>query len=146
MQDRVWAFSIQPAGLFCLLRASALLPHHPYRNFFILVRVKRPPVIMILLSILAGAGIVQMTVLIGISIYRTVEFHQQINELQARVVLLGQDVRDLQDMRQKSYNPEFLEQLARCQGFVGEKEEILVDQHALQEVNEAACRLPVLRP
>ncbi|GGJ50272.1 hypothetical protein GCM10008938_40240 [Deinococcus roseus] len=101
---------------------------------------------MILLSVLAGLGIIQMTVLIGYSIYRTVEFHQQIRELEARVTLLKQDVADLSNMRQKSFDPEFLRQLARCQGYVGEKEEVFVDQKAVQGVNEAECRLPVLRP
>ncbi|WP_051964596.1 septum formation initiator family protein [Deinococcus misasensis] len=108
--------------------------------------MKRPPILMVILSVLAGLGIIQMTVLIGYSIYRTVEFHQQINELEGRVSLLKQDVADLKNMRQKSYDPEFLRQLARCQGFVGEKEEILVDKNARQDVNEAECRLPVLRP
>lgn len=108
--------------------------------------MKRPPILMVLLSVLAGLGIIQMTVLIGYSIYRTVEFNQQIQELEARVALLKQDVGDLKNMRQKSFDPEFLRQLARCQGFVGEQEEVLVDNKAMQDVNEAECRLPVLRP
>ena len=89
---------------------------------------------MVIASVLAGLGIIQMTFLIGQSLYRSYDWTREIRVLHAEVGQLRQDIRTLSDVESRTTTPEYLRELARCQGFVGEGEQVVVDERATAAV------------
>nr|WP_255578986.1 MULTISPECIES: septum formation initiator family protein [unclassified Deinococcus] len=81
-------------------------------------------------SLLAGLGIVQLTFQLGNSVYRTLTWSAETRQTQARVQTLERDVQILQDAVRASQDPEYLRALARCRGFVGKNERVVVASDA----------------
>ncbi|MBB6098804.1 hypothetical protein HNR42_002239 [Deinobacterium chartae] len=106
--------------------------------------MRRPPVLLILISVLAGIGIMQMTLMIGATAYRSALWGRQISEVRDEVNRLRRDVRILEQVRAHADDPEYLRSLARCLGFVGTDEQVIVDQKAPHQPNPAECRAPAL--
>lgn len=106
--------------------------------------LSRLPIIMMLASLLLGLGIVQLTFQIGNSIYRSATWQNETRETKARVAGLQKDVKILQDAESSASDPAYLEQLARCQGFVGRNEAVIVSPNAPTNPGEscAPVRLP----
>ena len=92
--------------------------------------MKRPPVLMMIASVLAGLGIVQMTFLVGQSVYRTISWSAQARALHGDNEQLSKDIGVLGSVRAHLDDPDYLRALARCQGFVGQGEQVVVAQDA----------------
>ncbi|MFB9990726.1 cell division protein FtsB [Deinococcus oregonensis] len=105
---------------------------------------QRLPVTLMLASLLAGLGIVQLSFQLGLMAYRSVTWTQETRATQSRVQGLEQDVKVLQDAERSASDPSYLEQLARCQGFVGAAETVVVSSTApgTPSDNCVARRLP----
>ncbi|MDB5044275.1 MAG: cell division protein FtsB [Deinococcus sp.] len=88
--------------------------------------LQRLPVTLMLASLLAGLGIVQLSFQLGLIVYRTTTWSQETRDTETRVRGLEQDVKVLQDAERSASDPIYLEQLARCQGFVGATETVVV--------------------
>ncbi|WP_235610305.1 cell division protein FtsB [Deinococcus aerius] len=89
-------------------------------------QVQRLPLTLILTSLLAGLGIVQLSFQLGNLAYRTATWTRETRQTQARIRGLERDLRLLRDAERAAQDPAYLEVLARCQGFVGENEEVVV--------------------
>ncbi|ULH14618.1 septum formation initiator family protein [Deinococcus sp. KNUC1210] len=106
--------------------------------------IRRFPVSMMLACLLAGLGSVQMTFLIGNSLYRsytwTTEHHQIDSELRS----LNVDLRVLRETQARANDPEALRAQARCLGFVGKGETVVVAENAPSGINDNcdAVRMP----
>lgn len=107
-------------------------------------QLSRLPVIMMLASLLLGLGIVQLTFQIGNSIYRSVTWKQETQVTMKRVRELQQDVNILKDAERMALDPGYLEQLARCQGFVRNSERVVIATNAPTNPGDncSAVRLP----
>lgn len=90
----------------------------------------RLPITLMISSVLLGLGIVQLTFHLGNSMYRSVTWTQEIKETSARVQGLQRDVNILRDAEKAAQNAEYLEQLARCQGYVRKTESVVVSPSA----------------
>ena len=88
--------------------------------------VRRLPLTMMIASVLAALGIVQMSFLLGQSVYRYVTWTQQTALVQAQETQLKQDVQILQDAKDKASDPTYLNALARCLGYVGSSEQVVL--------------------
>lgn len=99
---------------------------------------------MMLTSLLAALGIVQLTFQLGNTIYRSVTWTAETKETQAHIRQLEHDVTVLQDAQANAGNPDYLRELARCQGFVGVNEKIIVSPNAPDNPGENCkpMRLP----
>lgn len=95
-----------------------------------LQRLQRLPLTMMVASLLAGLGIVQLTFQLGNSVYRSLTWSAETRQTQARVQTLERDVQILQDAVRASQDPEYLRALARCRGFVGKEERVVVASDA----------------
>lgn len=107
-------------------------------------QVQRLPLTLMLASLLAGLGIVQLTFQLGNLAYRTALWTRDTHAAEARIQALERDVRVLQEAERGASDPAYLEILARCQGFVGEGEQIVVAPNAPETPGEncAVRRLP----
>ena len=95
--------------------------------------VRRLPLTMMIASLLAALGIVQMSFLLGQSVYRTLTWTQQTSQALGQQAQLQQDVRVLQEAVSKASDPEYMNALARCIGYVGKNEQVVVAQSAQDE-------------
>ncbi|MVN88451.1 cell division protein FtsB [Deinococcus sp. HMF7620] len=93
-------------------------------------RLQRLPLSMMVASVLAALGIVQLSFQLGHLAYRSVVWSAQTRETLDRVALLEGDVRVLKDAIQAASDPAYLEQLARCEGYVGKTEQVIVSSTA----------------
>ncbi|WP_428194501.1 cell division protein FtsB [Deinococcus saxicola] len=107
-------------------------------------RLARLPLTMILTSLLAGLGIVQLSFQLINTGYRSVSWTRQTGEAQTNIRGLERDVQVLQDAETNANTPGYLRELARCQGFVGADERIIVSPDAPESPGEncKALRLP----
>lgn len=107
-------------------------------------QLRRLPVALMLASVLAGLGIVQLTFQLGNLAYRTLTWQADTRATQARIEALERDVRVLREAERGAQDPAYLEILARCQGFVGGNEEVVVALDAPKTPGEtcATLRLP----
>ena len=107
-------------------------------------RLTRLPLTMMLTSLLAGLGIVQLSFQLINTAYRSVTWTQQTGETRVRIQGLEQDVQVLQDAETNTNSPDYLRELARCQGFVGKDERIIVSPDAPESPGEncKTLRLP----
>jgi hypothetical protein len=99
---------------------------------------------MVLASVLAGLGIVQMSFMVGQSLYRSYEWTREITVLRGEIRDLQSDLRTLREVEARTSTPEYLRDLARCQGFVGKEENVVVDERATaaRQGNCEPVRLP----
>ena len=106
--------------------------------------VRRLPLTMMIASLLFALGIVQMTFLLAQSSYRYITWTQQTREVQTQEAKLKRDVQILQDAVAQSGDPEYLDALARCLGYVGKDETVVVAKSAspTSAGNCAPLRLP----
>ncbi|PNY81153.1 cell division protein FtsB [Deinococcus koreensis] len=93
-------------------------------------RAARLPLALMLTSLLAALGIVQLSFQLANTGYRTLSWTQQHRQTEARIAALESDIRILQDARAAANDPQYLRQLARCQGFVGADEKVVVSPSA----------------
>lgn len=107
-------------------------------------QVQRLPLTLMMTSLLAGLGIVQLTFQLGNLGYRTLTWTRETHATQARIERLEHDVRVLREAEQAANDPAYLETLARCQGFVGKNEQVVVATNAPEMPGEncASLRLP----
>ncbi len=107
-------------------------------------QVQRLPLTLMLTSLLAGLGIVQLSFQLGNLAYRTLSWARETQGTQARIRGLERDLRLLRDAERAAQDPAYLEVLARCQGFVGEQEEVVVAPGAPETPGEncVTLRLP----
>ncbi|MBB5296126.1 cell division protein FtsB [Deinococcus metallilatus] len=107
-------------------------------------QVQRLPVTLMLASLLAGLGIVQLTFQLGNMTYRTLTWNRETRATQARIQSLEHDLRVLREAEQAASDPAYLEVQARCQGFVGANETVVVAKGAPETPGEncAVLRLP----
>lgn len=119
-------------------------PPSPSRRRVSLRRLARLPLTMMLTSLLAGLGIVQLSFQLINAGYRSVTWTLQTEEAQRRVKGLERDVQVLQDAEANANTPGYLRELARCQGFVGQDERVVVSPDAPESPGEncKTLRLP----
>ncbi len=85
---------------------------------------------MMVASVLAALGIVQLSFQLGHMAYRSVTWSAETRQTLARVAALEQDARVLRDAIRAANDPAYLEQLARCEGYVGANEKLIVSSDA----------------
>ena len=107
--------------------------------------VRRLPLTMMIASLLAALGIVQMSFLVGQSVYRCLNWTQQTGQALEQQAQLQQDVQVLEGAKARASDPEYMNALARCIGYVGKNEEVVVAQGAQVSPTGGNCdpvRLP----
>lgn len=112
----------------------------PGRSRVTLRRLARLPLTMMLTSLLAGLGIVQLSFQLINTGYRSLSWTRQTQEARGRVQGLERDVQVLQDAATNANTPGYLRELARCQGFVGKDERVIVSPDAPESPGEN-CRV-----
>lgn len=106
----------------------------------------RPSIHHIVISLAAALGLMQMTLFIGYSVYRSLEQRGQIALERTRVAALEQRVAQLKELKVRALDPQFLEELARCQGFVKQGERVLIDSSMMGTSEAAPCAPRKLMP
>lgn len=106
-------------------------------------QVQRLPLTLMLACALTGLGIVQLTFQLGNLTYRTLTWQQDTRAANTRIAALERDLRVLREAERGALDPEYLEVLARCQGFVGDNEEIVVAEGAPETPGENCATLRV---
>ncbi len=99
---------------------------------------------MMIACLLAGLGTVQITFLIGNSLYRTYAWQQETRAVQRENAALSTDIRVLKEAQAHASDPDELRAQARCLGFVGKGEQVVVDEAAQEGTNDNcdAVRMP----
>ena len=92
--------------------------------------VQRLPVSMMIACLLAGLGAVQLTFLIGNGLYRTYVWQAQTSTVKQEIAALNTDLRVLKEAQAHADDPQELQAQARCLGFVGKNETVIVAQNA----------------
>lgn len=107
-------------------------------------QLQRLPLALVFASLLAALGIVQLSFQLGNLVYRTVTWTAETQDTRQRIRALERDVRVLRDAETAAMDPAYLEVLARCQGFVGETEDLVVAENAPDVPGEVCntLRLP----
>lgn len=100
--------------------------------------VQRWPIILMLASLFLGLSIVQLTFHFAHTIYRSMTWSQDITSFKTRIAKLEADINMLEDANKNVGSDEYMEQLARCEGFVKEDEQIIVAQNA-SEASGSTC-------
>ncbi len=85
---------------------------------------------MVIACLLAGLGTVQLTFLIGNGLYRAYVWQQQTRTVQGQIAALNIDLRVLREAQAHADDPQELQAQARCLGFVGKDETVVVAQDA----------------
>ena len=106
----------------------------------------RPSIHHIVISLAAALGLMQMTLFIGYSLHRSFEQRGQIALERVQVAALEQKVAQLKELKGKAQDPLFLEELARCQGFVKGGERVLIDSSMVGKSEAAPCAPRKLLP
>lgn len=107
-------------------------------------QLQRLPLALVFASVFAALGIVQLSFQLGNLAYRTVTWNAETRETRQRIRVLERDVRVLREAEAAALDPAYLEVLARCQGFVGETEDLVVAENAPDAPGEVCdtLRLP----
>lgn len=106
-------------------------------------QVQRLPVALMLTSLLTALGIVQLTFQLGNLVYRTLTWTGETRQTQEHIRTLERDLRVLREAEQAALDPSYLEILARCQGFVGADEKVIVSPQAPETPSENCDTLRV---
>lgn len=85
---------------------------------------------MMIACLLAGLGAVQLTFLIGNGLYRSYVWQAQTRAVKVEIAALNTDLRVLKEARAHADDPQELQAQARCLGFVGKGETVVVAQDA----------------
>lgn len=107
-------------------------------------QAQRLPLTMMIASLLTGLGIVQLSFQLVNSAYRSVTWSRETRETRDRVRTLERDVQVLREVEAHSSTPEYLQEQARCNGYVGVDEQVVVARGAPQMTGEPckSVRLP----
>ena len=107
-------------------------------------RFQRLPLLMILTSFLAALGMIQTSFQIGHMIYRSVIWNAENAVAQKNIRELERDIANLKAAQTSLNDSVYMSELARCQGFVGADEAVIIDPQApkTQGDNCAAIRFP----
>lgn len=127
-----------PPRLFGRLPA----PRWPKLRFPSVQALRRVPLVMLLASVLAGLGIVQMTFLIGHAAYRSVTWTQQSARARQDIAQLRRDTAVLEQVQAHAGDPAYLAEVARCLGFVGVQEQVVLSRAAPQGTPEQGDSSP----
>ena len=92
--------------------------------------VQRLPISMMIACLLAGLGAVQLTFLIGNGLYRSYVWQAQTRSVTQEIAALNTDLRVLREAQAHADDPQELQAQARCLGFVGKGETVIVAQDA----------------
>ena len=92
--------------------------------------VQRLPLSLMIACLLAALGTVQMTFLIGNGLYRNHMWQQEIRSVKLDTLALNTDLRVLNEALAHADDPQEVQAQARCLGFVGRSETVIVDQNA----------------
>lgn len=95
-----------------------------------LQKVAQLPLTPITLCVLCSLGIVQTAYHMGNGVYRSLTWGKETREIQAENAALRRDIDILQEAKVQLNSPEYLQQVARCWGYVGQNEKVLVDGSA----------------
>ena len=104
----------------------------------------RLPLTMMVTWLLLLLGSVQLAFQIGNNLYRSWTWGQETREVKARVADLQGQLRQIKAAEQAAADPEYMQTLARCQGFVKPGETLVVATNA-PDVPAETCtiqRLP----
>ncbi|WP_339095012.1 cell division protein FtsB [Deinococcus sp. VB343] len=104
----------------------------------------RLPLTMMVTWLLLLLGSVQLTFQIGNNLYRSWIWRGETTEVKARVADLQGQLRQIKAAEQAAADPEYMQTLARCQGFVKPGETLVVATNA-PDVPAETCtiqRLP----
>lgn len=85
---------------------------------------------MMIACLLAGLGTVQLTFLIGNGLYRNYVWQKETVAVKGEIAALQGDVRVLSEVQAHADDPDELRAQARCLGFVGKTEVVVVAQNA----------------
>lgn len=107
-------------------------------------QAQRLPLTMMIASLLTGLGIVQLSFQVVNSAYRSVTWSRETRDTRHRVQTLQRDVQVLKAVQANSSSPEYLQEQARCNGYVGVNERVVVARGAPQMTGEPCktIRLP----
>lgn len=87
-----------------------------------------------------------MTLWIGFLLYRSWEQHLQTQVIEKRIVYLKKQIHLLKEAKNHAEDAEFMESLARCQGFVPRYEKVVIDENLLGEHPVRKTVTPCLPP
>jgi hypothetical protein len=106
--------------------------------------LQRLPLSMMIACLLAGLGTVQLTFLIGNGLYRNYMWQKETAAVKQEIVGLKGDLRVLNEVQAHADDPDELRAQARCLGFVGRTETVVVAQDAPEGAsnNCDAVRMP----
>ena len=85
---------------------------------------------MMIACLLAGLGVVQLSFLVGNGLYRTYVWQGQTRAVERDIAALNTDLRVLREAQAHADDPQELQAQARCLGFVGQDETVVVSQDA----------------
>jgi cell division protein FtsB len=109
--------------------------------------VRRPSYHHILISAVAGIGIIQMTLFIGYSVFRTFQYSAALESESVQIQNLSADIAQLREVKKHAeYDPSFVRELARCQGFVQRGEIAYVDSARVNDKKVDPCEPRDLLP
>jgi hypothetical protein len=88
-----------------------------------ILRERIPTTLMV---VIAALGLLQITALVLLTLYRHFDWSYQADQKRAVVQQLQLEVKELRERVRLSSDPAYLEGLARKQGFIGEAERVIV--------------------
>jgi cell division protein FtsB len=91
-----------------------------------LLRAAREHIPATLFTIVAAVGLLQITALILLTLYRHFDWSYQAEQKRAVVQQLQLEVKELRERQKLSSDPAYLEGLARKQGFIRDGERVIV--------------------
>jgi cell division protein FtsB len=91
-----------------------------------LLRSAREHIPATLFTVVAALGLLQITALILLTLYRHFDWSYQAEQKRAVVQQLQLEVKELRERQKLSSDPAYLEGLARKQGFIREGERVIV--------------------
>lgn len=103
----------------------------------------RLPLTMMVTWLLLLLGSVQLTFQIGNNLYRSWIWRGETTEVKARVADLQGQLRQIKAAEQAAADPEYMQTLARCQGFVKPGETLVVATNA-PDVPAETCTIQPL--
>jgi hypothetical protein len=115
----------------------------------ILLPVRRPSYHHILISAVAGIGLIQMTLFMGYTVFRTFQNVTTLERESQKIVALQSEITQLKELGEHAqYDPSFMRELARCQGFVQRGEIAIVDEARMVdgEIDPCESRAALPKP
>ncbi|MFC6591570.1 septum formation initiator family protein [Deinococcus lacus] len=99
----------------------------------------RLPVALMTACVLLALGTGQTVLHLGQSVYRTATWSRETAEVEGSNAALRHDIQVLLDAKAALDTPEYLSQLARCQGYIGPGEKVYVAANEVGHLAGANC-------